>query len=189
MTDSGWKIKPDAIRARMGRYFLLRKGDRYGAIRILRKTWDDGAEYEWFFQGDGSGDFRRDNCQRGRGKVFERYMTEKRTKDGQEVEGVGGISTMRCGPLHISWSASNWLYLRRDIEIAPTTAASINDVDVLDTALRWYSRAAPGAPSAPPTASVKEKWAGYIKILSEDPDPAERARAAHRLGSTYPPQR
>ena len=126
-----------AIDVPLGRFFLLKSGNRFGAVRILRNTPDDGAEYEWHYQGDGSGDFSKRDCLRGRGKVFERYERVKKRTDGWEVKDVGSELHIKCGDLSVQWSLSNWIYVNPNVDVAVTEATSIEDVDVFDEKLEW----------------------------------------------------
>jgi len=135
-----WVIRENALKAPLGVFFLLRRGQEFGAVRILRTTWDYGAVYEWYYQGDGSGDFLSENAQQGTGKVFERYKTVRWTEDSHEIKGVGSRTAIECGPLRLGWSTSNWIYFEDDVLIASTDDRSIGEVNALDLQLEWHGR-------------------------------------------------
>jgi hypothetical protein len=131
-----------AIRTMVGHFFLLRRDKQFCAAKILRETPDNGAEYEWYFQGDGSGNFQKSNCKHGQGKVFEKYKREL-INDKEQLTDIGSVLDIKCGPLSVEWSSGNFIYAHdlhlrvTNIEIALTDWTSIDKVDVFPKTLKW----------------------------------------------------
>jgi hypothetical protein len=130
-----------------GRFLLARGGAEQCAIRF--SAWHRGrnavtdwfffsadeetfAVYEWFYQGDGSGDFKKANVQSGTGKVFFR--------------GVTGPGYVECGPFRLPWvypnrvhfTRVNWTGSRDPVELAPTGWDQLSDLSPASEKLRWY---------------------------------------------------
>jgi hypothetical protein len=99
------------------------------------------AEYDWYYQGDGTGDFTTSNVKSG----------HQRLKQGPMV-GIGRLSLQRgtnmmgCGPFNLSWVYPNNVGFhsssskRDDIgnELAPTKWKDIHEINVRDPHLKWY---------------------------------------------------
>lgn len=134
-----YEKREQEVRAKIGKYFLMRKEKQFGAVKITKKTtdYDGGAEYEWYFQEDGSGDFLKDNCKYGKDYVFERYKTEKTGDNEYNVTDIGSIPYIKCGPFAVIWSSKNWIYLNHSIEIAFTDIISLEKINVFDKNLEW----------------------------------------------------
>jgi hypothetical protein len=134
-----------AVRAKIGKYFLMRKEKQFSAVKITKKTtdYDGGVEYEWYFQEDGSGNFLKGNCKFGKGNAFERYKHEKTGDNEYRVTDIGSILDIKCGPFAVKWSGGNWIYLNdywylNDyIEIAFTNITSLKKINVFDKNLEW----------------------------------------------------
>jgi hypothetical protein len=131
----------------LGRFLLVRGGEEFCAVRFTGwrrgrnavTDWfffsadeDTVAEYEWFYQGDGSGDFKKPNVQSGTGKVFFR--------------GVSGAAYVDCGPFRLPWvypnrvqfTRVNWTGSRDPVEFAPTGWDQLAELDPASERLHWY---------------------------------------------------
>lgn len=160
-----------AVRAKMNKYFIMRKSNQFGAVRITRKTtdYDGGAEYEWYLQEDGSGNFLKDNCKHGYGKVFENYRKEKTGDNKYNVTDIGGVLKIKCGPFAVEWSGGNWIYLNDSVEIAFSTVSSLKKIDVFDKNLEWFKK-------------TTEKDIGKLREQFKDKDYIIRYYATKYLG-------
>ncbi|WP_347986060.1 hypothetical protein [Methylomonas sp. AM2-LC] len=98
------------------------------------------AQYEWFYQGDGSGDFSKSSVIRGIGHVSR-----------GAVIGIGrlgfqsGDPYLTCGPIKTFWLQPSSISFAKKIncdkaiyELAPTKWQSINDVHLDSAQLNWY---------------------------------------------------
>lgn len=152
---------PTGVTAAIGRFVLLRRESGFCAIRFtefrrghdakrpsLFSSGDESvyAEYDWYYQGDGSGDFSKPNVEQGHGEAsrkevvslgFGRFSMRK------------GIDIVKCGPLRPGWyypSGISLLEARWDgyelrsngIEAALTKWKEISEVRVYDPRLNWY---------------------------------------------------
>lgn len=142
--------------APIGRFLLIRNGKDACAVRFTEfhrggdaKTptvFHSGdetlyAEYDWYYQGDGSGDFSKPNIKSGHEKL----------KRGPMV-GIGrfsfqiGTTAVACGPFSLSWMYPNNVgFTLSDTkeddagnELAPTKWNDIREVNIHDPRLRWY---------------------------------------------------
>jgi hypothetical protein len=147
-----------AVSAPIGRFILIRKGTAVCAVRFtsFRRDYDQKpagvfssgdehkyAEYDWYFQGDGSGDFTVPNVTSGHGSL----------RDAPSF-GLGHYSVklsatlyVTCGPLKVSWGYPNALVFSTyqpglrtdyDLELAPTKAADVREIDLKNPGLTWY---------------------------------------------------
>ena len=98
------------------------------------------AQYEWFYQGDGSGDFNKPSTLRGIGKV---------TRGA--IVGIGrlgfqtGNSYLTCGSIKTYWLQPSSISFSKKItcnsaiyELSPTKWQSIKDVHLDSPQLNWY---------------------------------------------------
>jgi hypothetical protein len=143
------------IGAPLGRLLLIRKGASTCAVRFSEfhrgnnakspTVFNSGheshhAEYDWYWQADGSGDFRRPNVQSGHGKLIQKPL-----------QGIGRIAFqtgrvyVRCGPFKLLWhypvsvSFDDKGGCENDItELAPTKWKETREVDIGDSSIRWY---------------------------------------------------
>jgi hypothetical protein len=119
-----------------GAILVARNGNEFGAVKALRQTIPDealglgerpGIDYEWWFQGDGSGSFLRQNVGHGFGRAEERG------------EGYA-VPQIEIGPMRLEWSmcrrGAGWVYFNGfpggpdEYELAQTNLAHIEDIDV-----------------------------------------------------------
>lgn len=145
------QIAPNAIGMPVGRFLLIRKDNEYCAIRFTQnwtgKTkYDQHAEYESYYQGDKTGNFRNQNLKYKKEEVY--YTKPSFSIFGHPVR-IGAKRDILCGPLELWWSAGPHLtfvyYNRHDqnqrdngIELAPTPWKSITEVNVFDQRVKWY---------------------------------------------------
>jgi len=141
--------------APLGKFLLVRKGIEVCAVRFTahnrerdakgQTPFSSGEEsfsasYEWFYQGDGSQSFSKQNVKSGRGKVSK-----------GPLRGIGRLafetsdSSVRCGPLRLGWMYPTRVTFyeggrlqRHDIELAPTNWESIDQVRVNEKRLQWF---------------------------------------------------
>ena len=142
--------------APIGRLLLIRNGKDCCAVRFTEfhrghdakpsTIFNSGdetlyAEYDWYFQGDGSGDFTKSNVKSGHEKL----------KRGPMV-GIGrfsfqiGTTAISCGPFSLSWIYPNnvGFHLSNtkedDIgnELAPTKWKDLHEIDIREPRVRWY---------------------------------------------------
>jgi hypothetical protein len=139
----------------VGRWALLRKGTSVCALRFVQfhherskdnlppSRFRDSffAEYDWYYQGDGSGDFNKPNVESGHGQASRKpnlWRFERGTK------------YVNCGPLKAEWNYPNSISLvirdhtrayvpesdkSNDIEIALTGWKDITKVNAHDPRL------------------------------------------------------
>jgi hypothetical protein len=149
------KIDWHQVSAPFGRFLLIRKGSSTCAVRFtefhrgnnskpptLFSSGDEShhAEYDWYWQADGSGDFRKQNVQSGHAKLIQKPLL-----------GIGsfafqtGIVHVRCGPFKLLWHYP--VAVSFDVrgecsdertELAPTVWKNIVDITGDDSRTRWY---------------------------------------------------
>lgn len=147
------KIGPNSAAAPIGRFLLIRDGSKYCAVRFTfpRKSEEAPgemfqapgrsyyAEYQTYFQGDGSGDLRKSNVERKQGTVsglpygywpLPRLAYER------------GNGAIRCGSERYRWFYPSGVQMTKgeELEFAPTRWADIHNVDVHAPNLIWYGR-------------------------------------------------
>ena len=120
-----------------------RASDRKLAGMVLSGAGRTSAEYNWYFQGDGSGDFTKPNATYGRGKLRE----TPGFRVGRFAFKPFAELYVRCGPLVVRWRYPNALVFNLDalgsrgenaLALAPTKAAHIRDVHLKKMRLTWY---------------------------------------------------
>lgn len=126
----------------LGRVLLARKGSEYCAFKFTN-TWlgetkyDHYTSYEFYYQGDGSGDFSRANVKSGTGELF-----FPRVRGWMGIPVIKGAKdTIECGGMKFKWGyIANISTRTRDAELAPTPWTSITEVNVHDPRIRWYRK-------------------------------------------------
>ncbi len=142
--------------APIGRFLLARHGKDVCAIRFTEfhrgrdakppTVWHSGeetlyAEYDWYYQGDGSGDFGKANVKSGHSELVQKPLV-----------GIGrlafqtGTIYVRCGPFKLRWHYPNHVGFHLsnakddDVgnELAPTKWIDISAVNAQDPRLKWY---------------------------------------------------
>lgn len=147
-------IAPNAISIPVGRILLVCKESNYCAIKFT-ETWkgesaeDSFAKYESYYQGDGTGDFSKDNAKFNKALLAERaHIPYIRIfpRLGGYPAGPENMQ-IKCGPIKLAWSGGwNWVYFNErtwksgdhGIELAPTKWSDISQVNVFDPRLKWY---------------------------------------------------
>ena len=136
----------NAIRAPFGKFFLIKKGPEYLALRFTEHTKPQivnqggskyreykGAKYEWYLQSDGSMDFSKANVRKGSKEITE-----------TEVGPTGTHGVIDIGSFSVRWSLSDWVYFpdgdRSSIEMSVTEWVRIEDVKPQDELLRWITK-------------------------------------------------
>jgi hypothetical protein len=143
------------VGAPFGRFLLIRKGTSTCAVRFtefhrgnnakpptLFSSGDEShhAEYDWYWQADGSGDFRKPNVQSGHAKLIQKPLL-----------GIGSFAFqtgkvhVRCGPFKLLWHYP--VAVSFDVrgecsdqrtELAPTALKNIGDITGNNPDTRWY---------------------------------------------------
>lgn len=167
----------DGVRGPTGRLLLIRKEHAMCAVRFTTAqryhdqkpvtTFNSGeestsAEYDWWFQDDGSGDFMRANVTAGHEKLHR-----------GPLKGIGrlafqtGSTYVKCGPFKLTWfypsAVDFWgSGLKGDygIELAPTPWRALSEIDLGDPRLRWIRYDAQREFSETP---LDEYWNGRRK--------------------------
>lgn len=142
--------------APLGRFLLIRKDKRVCAVRFTKAqrghdakpgtTFNSGeesfsAEYDWYFQEDGSGDFTQPGLLSGH-----EQLARKPLKGIGRLAFQTGQIYVECGAFDkLFWRYPTWVSFygksrRGDygIELAPTKWTEIKEVNVHDPRLKWY---------------------------------------------------
>ena len=137
----------------IGRIVLVRKDSQYGAIKFL-EVWggetdfDNFTKYESYYQGDGSGDFSKNNVQFNKDLLAERRSIPLFPLFGRAFSYKAGPENLqiKCGPIKLAWSGWCTVYFNdrvwksgdHGIELAPTKWTDISQVNVFDPRVKWY---------------------------------------------------
>lgn len=139
----------------IGRFLLIRKGSNYCAVRFTRfhrepnkpTLWSPGddseyAEYDWYYQRDGSGDFTKPNIESGHREL------SRKPAIGlfHPLVWPRGDPFIKCGlfrlewfyPTHVGFHMTNRKEDDVGNELAPTKWRDISEVNVHDPRLKWY---------------------------------------------------
>jgi hypothetical protein len=139
-------VKTNAIQMPTKKYFVIKESDKYAAIRIIRLTWNKGAVYECYYQGDGSGNFSSKSVIYRKGIVYEKYTETPKSPSEVLLKNKGSNLNIECGPFKIEWSAYNWIYFKGYgtekplFEVAPTMISDLSQLNVKDKNLNWFTR-------------------------------------------------
>lgn len=125
-----------ALEAPPGRFFLLRRGDEYAAVKITRSAEHKSADYDWYYQKAGGSYVIGNWPEKGSGRAYE---------GGEGLNWCDPATTprrIRCGPLSVEWSAGNYVYLSgpqgaAEVEMAMTPWTRLEQVDIGDPGLVW----------------------------------------------------
>jgi hypothetical protein len=147
--DEKVQIAGNCIIMPMGRIVLVRKGCQYCAVKFVeawkgKTEYDFFANYESYYQGDGTGDFSSKNVQ----FIKEQLAWRRRVGLGKMFSFPAGPENLeiKCGPIKLFWSSRGSVYFRGHaekegeygIELAPTKWTDISEVNVFDSRLKWY---------------------------------------------------
>lgn len=131
----------EGIAMPLGRILLARKGSDYCVIKFT-DTWlgetekDHYSSYEFYYQGDGSGDFTKSNVLSGSGEL---YFPRVRPIIFDMGYQKGRNTTLQCGVMKFDWLFIGWIYLQK-YELAPTPWTTIKEVNIKDPRVRWYKK-------------------------------------------------
>jgi hypothetical protein len=127
------------------KYFLLvRKGPNVGAIRLAnvqRDSRGDGkANYESYFQDNGSGSFVSPNVVKRTGEIDIRPMKGAHTFAWQPGQNKLWVGKWWFGCLSPSSMNMSSHFSEKDdgYEFAPTNAQDLKDINAADPRLHWY---------------------------------------------------
>lgn len=147
------RIKKNAIVDRttvsspLGYFLLMRKENTVCAIRFTNYQGSDSigggagvfvskasAEYDYFYQDDGSSDLKKENIDSGHSK-----LSATAVSSGNIVKNI----LIKCGSFELKWVGagvymSNQMPARDEIEFAPTKWRDINEVNFNDPRVTWY---------------------------------------------------
>jgi len=141
-------IAPNCVVMPLGRIALIRRGSEYCAVKFT-ETWKGKTEsarfanYESYYQGDGTGDFSSKNVQFTKDTLVYRISVLGRL---YPVPFGRRNLDIKCGPVQLFWSDKGTVYFFGSkqkegdygIEIAPTRWTEISQVNVFDPRLKWY---------------------------------------------------
>jgi len=144
-----------SVAAPIGRFLLIRKGSDMCAVSFegmhragdakLPTMFHSGdehryAEYDWYYQNDGSGDFTRKNTEHGHDTLASGPLIGI----GRLAFQTGNI-VMSCGPFKLHWGYPDLVDIfpgirpgDYGIEMAPTSWSNIADVKGNDPDLKWF---------------------------------------------------
>lgn len=142
-------------RAPFERMLLVRRGKDLCALRFtefhrgrdaqLPSMFHSGeesfyAEYDWYYQGDGSGNLGKENVKSGHEKLAQEALI-----------GIGrlafqlGETRVKCGPFKLHWGYTTSVAFYEGsqskddgIELAPTKWRSVSEIDLSYSRLKWY---------------------------------------------------
>jgi hypothetical protein len=124
----------------LGRILLAKKGTEYCALRFT-DTWlgeteyDHYTSYDFYYQGDGSGDFIKSSVVTGTGELlFPKVKTFLIFPYAK-----GAKTTIECGRMQFEWFYTTATRFG-DAELAPTPWTSIKEVNVHDPGIKWYKQ-------------------------------------------------
>ncbi len=145
-------ISSNQVSSPIGYFLLARKGKAACAIRftdynrhnsfagngpIISKN---SADYDYFYQGDGSGDFKKPNVEAGHLKAGENYVGISNT-----VGGGSDPTSLMCGSLELPWDGTIAIKFFQGaephdegIKLAPTKWRDVNEINVYDMGYTWY---------------------------------------------------
>jgi len=145
----------------LGRILLAKKKKKYCALKFTN-TWlgktehDHYTSYEYYYQGDESGDFTKANVLSGTDElfwpkiesvgIFFRYQTDSK-------------KTITCGDFEFEWLFITYISFIKG-ELAPTPWTSVKDINIRDPRIQWYRK----------DANRKRKWTVPIDKLWDKPN-------------------
>ena len=137
------KVDGPAICVPVGEFFLVEQRGNYAAVKVTKDATvgDCSADYIWYYSADGLGVFTGKAARQGTGTVCERYETTISVGGAELVRDAGSRPYIRCGPMAVLWSMSNWIYFDTPtgrVRIALTGTSDIREVNYLDKGLVWH---------------------------------------------------
>ncbi len=151
-------IHGQGVGAPIGKLLLIRRNRQLCAVRFTDPkrgydgslgTWFSSgkesvyASYDWYYQGDGSGDLTKPNVEFGQGEV-------------SRLSWVGitfhlsfprGNRYVECGDFEFEWGFPHVLAFPRqsdrfnpnDFAMAPTNWTQVSEINLQDPKIRWYT--------------------------------------------------
>jgi hypothetical protein len=139
-------VDATVVSSPVGKFLLMRKSNHICAIRFTKfggGKENGGAEYDWYFQGDGSADFTRPNISSGHAQ-----LQWKAGFFDELLHGPSAKSKISCGSFEVLWTYPNNVIFASfeawrskfdyNLELAPTKAADIKEVNIKNPRLQWY---------------------------------------------------
>ena len=146
----------DDVGAPLGRFLLIRKEKDICAVRFteahrghdekpqtILSSGEESlyAKYDWYYQGDGSGNFTSTNVKSGHDDLVRRPLIGI----GRLAFQTGDIY-VKCGTFKLRWMfpdrvafySTGVIPADYGIELAPSKWTDINEVRVQDSRLKWY---------------------------------------------------
>jgi len=140
-------IGQNAVFVPLNRFILVRSKSVYGAVKFTG-AWSTKngkgkyANYESYYQDDGTGDFKNDNAV---------YRIDELSDP--ELIGIGrfalnlGHTDIECGKFRLQWTGAGFIYFygtgerQADcgVELAPTIWTDVSQINVFDKWIKWYN--------------------------------------------------
>jgi len=155
--DNNALITSGTVFTPVRRFMLIRKGNDACAVRFLSyrslndqkppTVFNSGhanqyAEYEWFYQGDGSFDFTKKSAKSGK----ENLHIGPATGIGHDKSFPRDMKFwITCGPFNYFWQYSTGIGFNsypknnedREVEFAPSKWMRVEEIDFANPKLRW----------------------------------------------------
>jgi hypothetical protein len=127
----------------VGRFALMRNGNYACAIRFTNFSRSGEsvfyAEYDWYFQNDGSGDFSKANVKNGHGSLKD-YDNRFLMLFASKLVVCGSFRLFWGYPVQLGFTPSNTRKPDLGNEMAPSKWTDISEVNIHDARLKWYRR-------------------------------------------------
>jgi hypothetical protein len=130
-----------------GAYLLIRKGNQVGAVRFTNvideiEACRGTADYESYFQADGTGSFVESNVLKKTGKIdLKPTMLQGRFKrlqfSGYQVH-IGPWTFASDCPSNLTMYLAGKSEKDYGFELAPTSAMNVSEIDASDKRLQWF---------------------------------------------------
>lgn len=139
-------IGKTAISMPLEKILLARKNSGYCAIKFTKfwtgkTTGDLFAEYEWYYQKDGTGDFSKKNV-----RFKKEGLSFPKLRGIHPFNFSFGNKEIRCGTVRLFWQGDGLIAFYGEgmdqgdygNELSPTKWTDISQVNVFDHRLKWY---------------------------------------------------
>jgi hypothetical protein len=137
------------VRASLGRFVLLRRGNDRMALKLVRSPsgGDSARRYVCYWQTDAEAPFsEQKSLKKSEGELVEKRRVVKKEGKTTWLEDAGSKLRIDCGPLQLGWSSSAYLYYPEmngeavALEMADTTWKTIDEIDFQMKGLRWHKK-------------------------------------------------
>ncbi len=135
-------IGSGSVSTPVGKFMLVRNGNNACAIRFTSFSRSGHsafyAEYDWYYQGDGSGDFTKANVKNGHGSLKD-YDHRLLIMFASKLITCGSFRLFWAYPSHVGFKESNSQKVP-DVgnEIAPTKWSDLSEVNIHNPLIQWY---------------------------------------------------